>query len=53
MLSEKEFLKEEKECADLLGMTKEQYHEYVNNTKIPTNNRITSERKYDNTILKS
>ena len=36
MFSKKEFLKEEKDCTDMLGMSLEEYREYVNNTKVPT-----------------
>lgn len=35
MFSKKEFLKEEKDCAYMLVMSLEEYHEYVNNTKVP------------------
>ena len=50
MLSKKEFLVEEKECADMLGMSLEEYRKYTNNTKIPTNNSQ-NKKVYDNSIL--
>ena len=52
MLNEKEFFKEEKECAALLGMSSEEYRAYVKNTKIPNINK-SKKRKYDNSILKT
>ena len=53
MLNEKEFLKEEKECADLLGMNLQEYRKYVNNTKVPTDQSKNKKRgTYDNSILK-
>ena len=53
MLNEKEFLKEEKECASLLGMSIEEYRVYVNTTKVPTSHIKKKQRgTYDNSILK-
>lgn len=51
MFSKKEFLKEEKDCTDMLGMSLEEYREYVNNTKVPTKKDNQGKRKYDNSIL--
>ena len=51
MFSKKEFLKEEKDCADMLEMSLEEYCEYVNNTKVPTKKDNQGKRKYDNSIL--
>lgn len=51
MFSKKEFLAEEKDCADMLGMNLEEYRKYVNNTKIPTEKSNHEARKYDNSIL--
>ena len=52
MLNEKEFQIEEKECADLLGMTLEEYH---NNLKTiqSTTPEINTEPNYDNSILET
>ena len=38
MMNEKEFLKSQKECAEMLGMSLSEYQEYCNNLKVPTNN---------------
>ena len=52
MLNNKEFLKEEKDCASLLGMSLQEYREYVKNTKVPTTKKKEKVKKYDNSILK-
>lgn len=54
MLNKKQFLAEEKECAEMLGMSLEEYRHDVKNTKVPAHysNKISS-KKYDNSILKS
>ena len=54
MMSEKEFIESQKDCAKMLGMTLEEYEEFCKDTKIPkeilkTRNR---KRKYDNSLLK-
>lgn len=50
MFSEEEFINEEKDCAKMLGMSLEEYREYIRNSKIPA--KITNKcRKYDNKIL--
>lgn len=54
MLSKKQFLSEEKECAEMLGMTLKEYRHDVKNTKIPEHcSNKNSKGKYDNSILKS
>ena len=53
MLNEKEFLKEEKECASLLGMNLSEYRKYVKNTKVPNAKNHVKKRNYDNSILQS
>lgn len=52
MMSEKEFIKSQKECAAMLGMTLDEYLEDCINTKIskPTTKK---NKKYDNSILES
>jgi len=50
MFSKKEMIKEEKDCAAMLGMTMKEYHNYVKNTKVPTK-KDNKNNKYDNTIL--
>lgn len=52
MLNKKEFLAEEKDYADMLGMSLEEYRKYVNNTKVPTKVQNVHETEYDNSILK-
>jgi len=51
MFSKKEFLTEEKDCANMLGMNLEEYHEYLKNTKILVKNN-NKHSKHDNKILK-
>lgn len=34
MMNEKEILKSQKECADMLGMTLKEYNEYLKKTKV-------------------
>ncbi len=51
MLNKRELLTEEKDCADMLGMSIDEYREYVKNTKIPTKMRNNQRKKYDNSIL--
>lgn len=50
MLSKKEFLNEEKECADMLGLSIEEYRKNLKNTKISRENKSKKQR-YDNSIL--
>lgn len=50
MFSKKEMIKEEKDCAVMLGMSIKEYHDYVKNTKVPTK-KDKKNNKYDNTIL--
>ena len=37
-MTEKEFLEEQEECARMLGMTLEEYLEYLKNVKVPDRN---------------
>lgn len=50
MLSKKEFLAEEKDCASMLGMSLEEYRKYTKDVKVPTKKQKCHE-EYDNTIL--
>lgn len=52
MLNEQDFLKEEKRCAQLLGMTLEEYRKYKSKVKVPTQNKKEQNEKKDNSILK-
>ena len=51
MLSRKEFLKEEKECADMLWLTLEEYRKNLKDTKIIKRKESNKKQKYDNSIL--
>jgi len=51
MLNEKEFFKEENDCAKLLGKNLDEYRRDIKNTKIFPKKQ-TKKRKYDNSILK-
>lgn len=51
MLNSKEFLKEEKDCATMLGMTLEEYRNYVKNTKVP-NKKVVKSKKNDDILFK-
>lgn len=51
MLSRKEFFKEEKECADMLGLTIEEYRKSLKNIKPGTSDKKSKKEKYDNSIL--
>jgi len=50
MLNEKEFQREEKQCADLLGMSLKEYRQYVREAKVFTKEQK-KDYKYDNSIL--
>ena len=52
MMNEKEFLESQKDCADMLGMSLEEYEEFCKDVKIPKD--IDNENyEYDNSILES
>ena len=48
MMNEKEFLKSQKECATMLGMSLKEYNEYLK--KIKVNNNVKKDTS-DNTFL--
>lgn len=50
MLNKKKFLEEEKECAEMLGLTLEEYRDSIKKTKIPAKEKETK-YTFDNTIL--
>lgn len=52
MLTKKQFLQEEKDCASMLGLTLEEYRESLKNIKAPSKENTTSKVDYDNSILK-
>lgn len=49
MMNEKEYLKSQKECASMLGMSLKEYNEYLKKTKV--NNDVKKDTS-DNTFLK-
>lgn len=49
MMNEKEFLKSQKECASMMGMSLKEYNEYLK--KIKVNNNVKKDTS-DNTFLK-
>lgn len=53
MLNKKQFIKEQKDCADMLGMSLKKYLEYVKDTKIVNKNEENEKVTYDNSFLKS
>ena len=48
MMSRKQFIESQKDCADMLGMSLVEYQEYCKNVKVP---EIKTIKKYDNSIL--
>lgn len=53
MLNKKQLIKEQKDCADMLGMSLKEYQEYVKDTKIVSTKEENKNIIYDNSILKS
>ena len=51
MVNEKKFQEEEQDCADMLGMNIEEYHDDLKNTKIPAKEKQSKNYSYDNSIL--
>lgn len=49
MFSEEELLKEEKDCADMLGMSLDEYRDYVRQTKVKM--QEDNKRDYNDKIL--
>ena len=50
MLTEEEFLKEEKECADLIGITLKEYRNSLKSIKIIPR-KDNKKGRYDNSVL--
>ena len=50
MMTEKEFIESQKECASMLGMSLSDYEEYCKNLKVPTENEIIDSDNDDKTI---
>lgn len=54
MMSEKQFIESQKECASMLGMSLSEYEEYCKNLKVPKqtiNEEKNEQIEYDNSIL--
>lgn len=50
MISKKELIKEQKDCADMLGMSLSEYQKSLKETKVPV--KDTTKVTYVNSILK-
>ncbi len=53
MLSRRKFLEEEKDCADMLGLTIEEYRESLKKIKLGKSEKKESKQRYDNSFLKT
>lgn len=51
MMSEKQFIESQKECANMLGMSLSEYEEYCEDLKVPKKIMNNEKTKYDNSIL--
>ncbi len=51
MISENEFLEEEKDCADMLGVSIDEYHNDLKNTKLPKGEKQDDNYSFDNSFL--
>ena len=55
MMSKKQFIKSQKECASMLGMSLSEYQKYCKDLKVPKqllNEEKNEKIKHDNSILK-
>lgn len=50
MMSEKQFIESQKECASMLGMSLSEYEEYCKNLKVPTESTIVKSDDNDKTM---
>ncbi len=50
MLSKKQFIEEEKDCAAMLGLTLKEYRQDLKNTRVH-NVKVTAKKQHDNSIL--
>lgn len=53
MLTKKQLIQEQKDCANMLGMTLKEYQEDIKNTKVPCKDKNQQAFTYDNSILKT
>ena len=51
MMSEKQFIESQKDCANMLGMSLSEYEEYCKKIKVPKQNIDEEKNEYDNSIL--
>ena len=51
MLSKEEFLEEEKDCADMLGVSIDVYHKDLKETKLPKGEKQNDNYSFDNSFL--
>ena len=51
MMSEKQFIESQKDCASMLGMTLSEYEEYCKKIKVPKQNINEEKNEYDNSVL--
>ncbi len=47
MMSEKEFIESQKECASMLGMSLNEYEEYCKNLKVPNSEKGINNKNND------
>ena len=55
MMSEKQFIESQKECAKILGMSLSEYENYCKDLKVPkqtlNNEELDEKTEYDNSVL--
>ena len=51
MISKEEFLEEEKDCADMLGVSIEEYRSDLSKTKLPKGEKQCDNYSFDNSFL--
>ena len=51
MMSEKQFIESQKDCASMLGMSLSKYEEYCKKIKVPKQKLSEEKIEYDNSIL--
>ena len=51
MISKDEFLMEEKDCADMLGVSIDEYHKNLEETKLPKGENPNDNYSFDNSFL--
>ena len=50
MMSKKQFIESQKECAKMLGMTLSEYQQYCENLKVPTNKANSNKNTQNKTL---